>query len=330
MQQAPSAGWSLAALIARGSSRAPRLEALSRQRLLDSRQPLQRNVIRRADVAGLGGRESTQFGGAGACNVRRDGTIFAGPSDACGRAREPLAASRELTCRAVLPTGVVSPIAEVSHLKVLRLLPLRVLLSAALVAAATQLHATNLYSGTMQLTATDASQLGRTARNNVASDWSVPKVYPGASSTASTFRYTTLTLDLGAFAAANGVVYAPYIQVSIDSTSVNTFFAAYATSYSATSQVTSYLGDPGASGNIFGVDPQLFRFLMPSTTQTLVILMNETVVGAGLNQPGTILVEAFSDSSFTNLAPVPEPASVALFGLGLAALLAVRRAKGVA
>ena len=215
-------------------------------------------------------------------------------------------------------------------MKVLRLLPLRVLLSAALLAAATQSHATTLYSGTMQLTATDALQLGRMTRNNVASDWSVPKVYPGVSSTASTFRYTTLTLDLGAFAAASGVVYAPYIQVSIDSTSVNTFFAAYATSYSATNQGDNYLGDPGASGNIFGVDPQLFRFVMPSTTQTLVILMNETVVGAGLNQPGTVLVEAFRDSNFTNLAPIPEPASVALFGLGLAALLAVRRARGVA
>ncbi len=215
-------------------------------------------------------------------------------------------------------------------MKALHLLPLRVLLSAGLLAAAAPSHATNLYSGTMQLTATDASQLGRMTRNNVASDWSVPKVYPGASSTGSTFRYTTLTLDLGAFAAANGAVYAPYIQVSIDSTSVNTFFAAYATSYSATSQGTNYLGDSGASGNIFGVDPQLFRFVMPSTTQTLVILMNETVVDAGLNQPGTVLVEAFRDSSFTNLAPVPEPAGVALFGLGLAALLAVWRARGVA
>ena len=215
-------------------------------------------------------------------------------------------------------------------MKALHLLPLRLLLSAALLAAATQSYATILYSGTMQLTATDASQLGRMTRNNVASDWLAPKVYPGASSMASTFRYTALTLDLGSFAAASGVVYAPYIQVSIDSTSVNTFFSAYATSYSATSQATNYLGDPGASGNIFGVDPQRFRFVMPSTTQTLVIVMNETVVGAGLNQPGTVLVEAFRDSNFTSLAPIPEPASVALFGLGLAALLAVRRARGVA
>jgi hypothetical protein len=215
-------------------------------------------------------------------------------------------------------------------LKVFRLLPLRVLLPATLLVASTQLHATNLYSGTMQLTATDASQLGRMIRNNVASDWSVPKAYPGASSMASTFRYTTLTLDLGTFAAASGVVYAPYIQVSIDSTSVNTFFAAYATSYSATNQAASYLGDPGASGNIFGVKPQVFRFVMPSTTQTLVILMNETVVGAGLNQPGTVRVEAFRDSNFNNLAPIPEPASMALFGFGLAALLAVRRASRVA
>lgn len=214
----------------------------------------------------------------------------------------------------------------IAHFKPL----LRTLIAAAVLAATANVQATDLFSGTLTLSASDPTQLGRLSRSGVPSDWSVAKAFPGSINPATPYAYKTLTFNLAALATAAGLTYAPFIQISIDSPSINTFFSGYAGSYSPASPATNYLGDAGSSGNSFGTNPRFFQLVVPST-QSLVLLMNETSgTGLGLNASAGILIEAFRDASFTDLAPIPEPATVALFGLGIATILAVRRHKASA
>ncbi len=201
---------------------------------------------------------------------------------------------------------------------------LRTLLAAAVLASAANAQATDLYTGTMTLTAASPQQLGRLTRSGIPSDWSVTKAYPGVTSPASSFAYTTLTLDLPAIAASLGFTYAPYIQISIDSASANTFFSGYANVYDPVNPATNYLGDAGSSGNPFPGDPRFFQLVIPST-QKLVLVMNESVTAGGLNLPAGILVEAFRDTLYTNLSAVPEPTTGAMLALGIATLAAMRR-----
>ena len=53
----------------------------------------------------------------------------------------------------------------------------------------------------------------------------------------------------------------------------------------------------------------------------LILVLNETAAN-GLNQSGNVLVEAFSDTNYTDL---PEPRTLELLACGLALLLAARR-----
>jgi len=204
-------------------------------------------------------------------------------------------------------------------------LPLiRTLIAAAVLASAASAQATDLYTGTLTLTASSPSQLGRLSRSGVPSDWSVVKTFPGVINPALQYAYTTLTLDLASIAASQGLVYAPFIQISIDSTSPNTFFSGYSNTYDPLNQATNYLGDAGASSNPFPGSPRFFQLVVPST-QKLVLVMNESTTGLGLNAPASILVEAFADTLYTNLSAVPEPATGAMLALGIATLAAMRR-----
>jgi len=170
---------------------------------------------------------------------------------------------------------------------------------------------------------TGSSQLGRTSRDGVISDWSTSKVYPGTINPGTTYYYTTFTYT---FAQLD---YGQYIQIDTDSVSLNTFISAYANSYDPTNQALNYLGDEGTSGNLFGVDPSTFQVVLPSL-QSLVLVLNTTSPGLGSSDPFTITVESFSDTDFDDptgppVSTVPEPSSFVLLGSGIAGMAGMAR-----
>lgn len=200
----------------------------------------------------------------------------------------------------------------------------RALLVAGSLVLACSAQATVIFTGTLNIAPTDPVQLGRLSRNNVPQDWSGSEAFPGFINTTTSYRYTTLTLNLSALQ-SGFVSYGQFLQINFDSPSPNTFLAAYLNTYSPTGASTTWLGDPGNSGNPFG-NPSFFQVIVPAGSQ-LVLVLNETTTNAGINFPGTVLVEAFTDTLYTNLVPVPEPAGWALMLAGLLALPAVRAAK---
>jgi len=192
--------------------------------------------------------------------------------------------------------------------------------------AAGAAQATDMASGTVQLAATDPTQLGRLSRDGVPSYWG-DTTLPAILNPTTSYHYKTLDLDLTALEA--GYDYGSFIQITFDSTSATTFLSAYLDSYSPTNELANWLGDAGSSGNSFGTDPVSFQ-VQVAAGHHLVLLMNESTTNGGLNMPGGYLVEAFSDTEYTDLAvaAVPEPASWALMagGLGVLGLLRKRRA----
>jgi hypothetical protein len=142
--------------------------------------------------------------------------------------------------------------------------------------------------------------------------------------TTTTYHYHLYTVNVG---------ITPFVQITFDSTSPNTFISAYDASYLPDSAGaptlgfnTNWLGDAGGSGNFFGTDPLFFQVLVP-INDTLVIVVNNTGganVGVGdvFNQ---ILVEGFIDSSFDDPPSVPEPSAMVLSGCGLLLLPLIGR-----
>jgi hypothetical protein len=179
-------------------------------------------------------------------------------------------------------------------------------------------------SGVTTLTAANPTQLGRLSRNAVQQDWFGDEPYPGAINVTTAYQYETFLITPPS--------YYPYIQITIDSLSANTFASAYLNAYvpssSPSSLATNWLGDAGSSGNFFGTDPIAFQVIVPAGN-SLVVVVNTTAL-AGLGAPFDILVEGFTDTEYDDAPPIPEPASVILSGSGLAGVLAlcIRRRRG--
>ncbi len=181
-------------------------------------------------------------------------------------------------------------------------------------------EATTLLDTSIQIGANTPMQLGRLSRSGVPSDWSSSKVFPGVINTTTPYHYATFDLDIAAL--ESGYSYSPYLQITFDSTSATTFLSAYLGAYDPTNLATHYLGDEGSSGNAFGTDPSTFQLVVPSSPH-LILVLNESSTNGGLNMPGGLLIEAFADTEYTDLAvaaPVPEPATWAFLAGGLALL----------
>jgi hypothetical protein len=185
-------------------------------------------------------------------------------------------------------------------------------------------QATTIDTDTLSLAGGDPTQLGRLTRNGVPSDWSTAKPFPGVTSPTTSFHYKTLDLDITALEA--GFTYGGFIQIDFDSPFVTTFLSAYLDFYNPLNLATNYLGDAGFSGNLVSGDPAFFQVFVPQAHH-LILVLNETGTNAGLGLAGGLVVEAFADTEFTDLA-VPEPGSLVLLASGVA--FAARRFRRVA
>jgi len=183
-------------------------------------------------------------------------------------------------------------------------------------------QATTIYTDTLVIGAGDPTQLGRLSRNGIPQDWSGSEPFPGVINSTTTYHYSTRDLDLVAL--ESGFVYGGFIQIDFDSNTTTTFLSAYLDSYNPLNLAANYLGDAGFSGNPFPGDPLFFQVFVP-VGHHLILVLNESVTNGGLNLPGGVTVEAFSDTEFTDLATVPEPGTFALLFSGMAILKTTRR-----
>src|SRR5690349_2952196 len=72
------------------------------------------------------------------------------------------------------------------------------------------------------LTLADPTQQGRLSRDNVPSDWSGTKAFPGVLNSSTTYHYEAFLINVG---------LTPFIQISTDTDSFNLFVSAYDTAY---------------------------------------------------------------------------------------------------
>jgi hypothetical protein len=151
----------------------------------------------------------------------------------------------------------------------------------------------------------DPTQLGRLNRNGIPSDWSAPKAFPGVVNPTTSYHYHMYVVP---------VISTPFIQISIDDPNPNTFASAYLNTYVPTSLNTNYLGDPGQSGNFFGVDPQFFQVIVPEGNSLIVVVNDPSATGLGVGEHFNLLVEGFVDTNFDE---VPEPGTALLIGGGM-------------
>ena len=189
--------------------------------------------------------------------------------------------------------------------------------------------ATAIYDVTSSVTLADPTQMGRLSRNSIAQDWTGGETFPGVINASTLYHYQAFVISSALIGTG------PFIQITFDSVSANTFVSAYAGSYLPNSSGsgnlgfdTNWLGDAGRSGNSFGVDPLYFQVLVP-TGQDLVVVINNTAGGnVGVGDPFHLIVESFADVDYTDpVAPgVPDGGTTGLLlGVGLAGVLLVRR-----
>ncbi|HEY5753609.1 MAG TPA: PEP-CTERM sorting domain-containing protein [Chthoniobacterales bacterium] len=177
---------------------------------------------------------------------------------------------------------------------------------------------------TASISASDPTQTGRLISNGIAQDWSGGESFPGIVNTSTIYHYMTITID------SSVIAYGPYIQILIDDEDVNIFGSAYAGSYLPNSSGvgnrgfnTNWLGDAGFSGNLVPGAPLFFQVLAP-TGSDLVLVFNNTGAGnVGVGETFGVLVESFSDDSYTD--PIPEASSLWFAGAGLLGVYVLRR-----
>jgi PEP-CTERM motif len=186
-----------------------------------------------------------------------------------------------------------------------------------LLLAAGTARAVPILDVTSSLSLSDPTQMGRLSRNGVPQDWVGSEPFPGVINASTAYHYTTFSVNVG---------ITPFIQIEFDANFPNTFVSAYLESYDPTSEATiatTWLGDAGFSGPLFGFDSVFFQVFVPAN-QNLVVVVNNTN-SLGIGDPFRVLVEGFIDTQYTDpAAPVPEPDTLLLSGGGLL-LLAVGR-----
>lgn len=215
----------------------------------------------------------------------------------------------------------------------LRHKPLHWLLALAALFATWAAQATVIYTTTYALTNADPSQLGRLSRSGIPQDWTMSVPYPGEINVGTSYQYQTFALDLDSLMA--GYTFGQYLQVSVDyGAGTSDFVAAYLDGYNSAAKGTGWLGDTGSSGNQFG-NPAYFQ-IIAGTGHDLVLLLNDTdgAINA-TNDSVTIMVEAFTDTMYTDLAAlppgtVPEPTGLALAAVAFMAMAGVRRRRSKA
>jgi hypothetical protein len=187
-----------------------------------------------------------------------------------------------------------------------------------LLLVATSARATSILDVSGALTLGDPTQLGRLSRNGIAQDWVGTEPFPGVINTGTSYHYHTYAVNVG---------ITPFVQISFDSVSANTFVSAYDTAYLPDSAGapnfgfnTNWLGDAGSSGNFFGTDPLFFQVIVPAGHNLLVVVNNTAASNVGVGDPFHLIVEGFIDSEFTDPPAVPEPATLLLGASGLAVI----------
>ncbi len=169
------------------------------------------------------------------------------------------------------------------------------------------------------------TQFGRIGRDGASSTWGSLKPFPGVTGAPAARGYVAFTVNSGIF---------PFLQISLDDPTAGLFVAAFLNSFNPVNSPPNYgldinyLGDPGLTQPF--VNPSFFQ-IQVATHTTIVLPVNEVNPGGGTGRPFDLIVEGFLDSSFGDVAPVPEPAPFGLFAGGLAVLVAIRaRAYGSA
>ena len=188
----------------------------------------------------------------------------------------------------------------------------RILLGALLLVSVA--HADDLFETTGALALGDPTQQGRLSRNGVPTDWS-GSVFPGVINPGVTYHYETFAVNVGV---------TPFIQITMDSLSANTFASAYLGSYDATNLSTNYLGDAGSSGNYFGTDPISFQVFVPTNDWLVIVINNTAGNNGGVGDPFHLIVQGYLDTEYTE---TPEPSSLLMVGSGVLGVAGLLRRK---